>query len=264
MSGFYDTLALHMGREKVLCLNYGYLESADERFDWLAPEDLPEKYSFNLMRRLLADLPLAGKTVVEVGSGRGGNCLYLARYTGAGRIYGVDRSLAHVRLSRGLVPSGAAHFLVGEAESLALGSGTVDLVASVSALHDYRDVARFVAEVRRVLKPGGHFYCTDFWEVRQLPHDWEAIAAALRGGGLELTAEEDISRQVMTAILQEDGISSRMRAAAEPESRALVERLCELTDALGATLAFRAGTYRIWRFHKPAEPASIEKEEEHE
>ena len=100
---------------------------------------------------------MAGRRVLEVGLGYGTVAELLAR---AGADYhGVDIAsgpvaMARERLARvpGARPDGVQQ---GSALDLPLPDASFDRVISIGCLHHTGDLARAVAEVRRVLRPGG-------------------------------------------------------------------------------------------------------------
>ncbi len=71
---------------------------------------------------------------------------------------GRDRSIDAGRL-RGL------DFVVGNAESLPLADRSVDVFAIAFGLRNVTHIDAALAEARRVLKPGGRFYCLEFSRV---------------------------------------------------------------------------------------------------
>ena len=101
---------------------------------------------------------LAGKRVLEIGSGAGAHsCLFKRR---GADVTAVDltpaRALSTARklaLARG---PGPARAYQADAENLPFRDETFDIVYSNGVLHHSEDTVRCVAEVRRVLKPGGH------------------------------------------------------------------------------------------------------------
>ena len=104
-------------------------------------------------RRLLG--PLAG-TVVEIGPGAGANL----RFYGPGvRWHGVEPNRwAHAWLEEEAARVGlAAELREGTAEALPFPDAFADAVVSALVLCTVRDVPRALAEVRRVLRPGGRF-----------------------------------------------------------------------------------------------------------
>jgi SAM-dependent methyltransferase len=104
-------------------------------------------------RRLLG--PLRG-TVLEIGPGTGANLAYLGpevRWLGIEPNPHMERYLRREarRLGRGI------EVRAGTAERLDLMDASVDAVVSTLVLCSVPDQARALAEVRRVLKPGGQF-----------------------------------------------------------------------------------------------------------
>lgn len=104
-------------------------------------------------RRLLSDL---SGTVLELGPGTGGNLRYLP--TGL-RWIGVEPNIhMHpVLLSRAADLDLDARVVLGAGESLDVPSASVDAVVCTLVLCSVRDQAAVLAEVRRVLRPGGRF-----------------------------------------------------------------------------------------------------------
>lgn len=97
----------------------------------------------------------AGKRVLDIGSGNG---YVLSRYAAKGaRTYGMDLTSAAIRLCRRRfeLMQLPGQFTVGNAECLPFEDEAFDCVCSMGVLHHTPDTARAVAEVRRVLKPGG-------------------------------------------------------------------------------------------------------------
>jgi SAM-dependent methyltransferase len=96
--------------------------------------------------RLLSELR---GTVVEIGPGTGVNLKY---YAPGVRWIGVESNAA----MRAHLPADV-DLRLGRAEALELETGSVDAVVSTAVLCSVRDVARCLAEARRVLRPGGRF-----------------------------------------------------------------------------------------------------------
>jgi SAM-dependent methyltransferase len=90
--------------------------------------------------------------VLEVECGEGDGTLFLAREFPSARVRGVDRSPETVRAATarvGLDPEGRVAFKVGAPGSLPYPDGFFDLVVQL-------DGRPAVAEIARVLRPGGH------------------------------------------------------------------------------------------------------------
>jgi ubiquinone/menaquinone biosynthesis C-methylase UbiE len=90
--------------------------------------------------------------VLEIECGEGDGALFLAREFPVARVRGVDRSTELIQAARarvGLDPEGRVAFKVGRPRSLPFPDDHFDLVAEV-------DGRPPVAEIARVLRPGGH------------------------------------------------------------------------------------------------------------
>ncbi len=140
------------------------------------------------------------RAALDVGSGAGGLVASL-RQSGL-RATGVDLAEGMARLARERVR--AAAFAAGDAEALPFRAAAFDLVVSTSTFQWLPDLGRALAEVRRVLVPGGTFclalFCGEtLWELREawrsaLPpgvppathrfHPPAAVRAALEDAGL--------------------------------------------------------------------------------
>lgn len=94
-----------------------------------------------------------GGLVLDYGCGRGKRAAGVARR--GGRVLGFDLATTYVQEAVKLMPPGAtAMFAVMDAHYLALSSESVEFVVGDGILH-HLDVDAAVAEVYRVLKPGG-------------------------------------------------------------------------------------------------------------
>src|SRR5579864_963442 len=102
---------------------------------------------------------LDGAEVLDLGCGQGLAVRALAR-AGAKRVTGIDLSEAMIELARahGYVNGCDVSYAVGDAQHLApLGNATFDGVTCQLALMDFPDLDASLAEVHRVLRPGGWF-----------------------------------------------------------------------------------------------------------
>jgi ubiquinone/menaquinone biosynthesis C-methylase UbiE len=114
------------------------------------------RYQLEPFIREFANFEAAGGLrVLEIGVGLGADHQQFAE--NEADLYGIDltpRAVAHTnqRLAAFGLPSMLA---VGDAENLAFPDSSFDVVYSWGVLHHSPDTARAVAEVHRVLKPGG-------------------------------------------------------------------------------------------------------------
>jgi ubiquinone/menaquinone biosynthesis C-methylase UbiE len=137
----------------------------------LATPELPpqvEPFSFvsaDLLRHVAHALDLSpGQTLVDLGCGRGGPGLWLARETNASLI-GVDFSpvavdqAAHRAALFGLADR--ARFAVGDLTRTGLPQASADAVVSIDAFHFAADPAAAADEARRILRPGRRLVLTN-------------------------------------------------------------------------------------------------------
>ena len=112
----------------------------------------------------VADL-LAGERVLDLGSGGGIDVLLSARRVGpSGFAYGVDMTDDMLTLARAnAAKAGAANveFLKGQIEALPLPDQAVDVVISNCVINLSTDKPAVLAEMFRVLVPGGRIGITD-------------------------------------------------------------------------------------------------------
>src|SRR5262245_53874293 len=181
-------------------MNYGFAEAAESETLPLDPADEPERYCIQLYHRVAGAIDLAGKDVLEVSCGRGGGASYIRRYLGPRHVTAVDLSPSVIAFCRRVHRVAGLRFLQGDAEDLPIFEASVDAVVNVEASMCYGDVDRFLAEVRRVLKPGGHFLYADL----RLADEVDALFASLRASGLELLQYDDITPQVVHALRGDD------------------------------------------------------------
>ncbi len=193
-------------------MNYGFLEiragQADLSSVALAQEDEPDRLCIQLYHRVASAADLAGRDVLEVGSGRGGGASFLARYHRPARMTGVDFSAQAVALCRrrhAAVPH--LEFVVGDAEHLPFADASFDAVINVESSHCYGHVDRFFAGAARVLRPGGWFLYADFRAAEDVPA-WHAALAAQPGWSR--VAHEDITAAVAEAMQADDARKRRL------------------------------------------------------
>lgn len=107
----------------------------------------------------------SGETVLDLGSGAGGDVLIAARRVApGGRAIGLDMTSEMLDLARRNAEAagvGNVEFLHGYLEQVPLPDASVDVVISNCVLNLAADKAVVLAEAARVLRPGGRFAVSD-------------------------------------------------------------------------------------------------------
>jgi malonyl-CoA O-methyltransferase len=98
------------------------------------------------------------RSILDVGCGTGRLLLRLGEAYPAARLTGVDPAPGMARIA-GHRDGIAA--MVGVAERLPLRAGSADLVVTTMSFHHWADQRLGLAEIRRVLAPGGHLLLAD-------------------------------------------------------------------------------------------------------
>jgi ubiquinone/menaquinone biosynthesis C-methylase UbiE len=106
-----------------------------------------------------------GETVLDIGSGAGLDAFLLSRRVGPrGRVIGVDMTpemVAKAEANRQRLGIANVEFRLGHAEELPLGNDSVDLVIFNGLVNLSPQKERVVAEIYRVLRPGGRVQAAD-------------------------------------------------------------------------------------------------------
>lgn len=114
-------------------------------------------YETPLLRRLGADV--AGAHVLEIGAGSGGGTQVLLDVLHARHVVAIDLDPAQVALARRRLGTrqGEVQLACGDAARLAAAANSFDAVVDFGILHHVPDWRQAVAEIARVLRPGGQF-----------------------------------------------------------------------------------------------------------
>jgi len=103
--------------------------------------------------------------VLDVGCGSGTAARDAARRVTNGRVIGVDPDPAVIRAAEEQIAGDDTdvriEFHLGAAEQLPLPEGTATVVLAVDSVHHWQDLEAGLAEVKRVLAPGGRFVVGD-------------------------------------------------------------------------------------------------------
>jgi SAM-dependent methyltransferase len=126
----------------------------------------------SLFRPIAADIAAVappGSRVLEVGCGPGHLSIRLARVHGL-QVTALDldpamieRARANAGVGEGEGPQRGPAFVVGDVASLPFPDGSFDLVVSTLSMHHWAEPTRGLAQIARVLRPGGRAIV---WDMR--------------------------------------------------------------------------------------------------
>jgi ubiquinone/menaquinone biosynthesis C-methylase UbiE len=132
--------------------------------------------------------PAPGKRALDIATGGGHVALALARH--GAEVIASDLTLPMLRAARQFISEKGmtARYANADAQRLPFANGTFDMVTTRLAPHHFPDVAQYVAECARVVRPGGVFglvdhagatdpsvarYVNTFERLRDPSHVWE-------------------------------------------------------------------------------------------
>ncbi len=138
----------------------------------------------------------ADKRVIEVGCGHGGGASYLMRTLHPASYTGLDLNRAAIAFCRKRHNLLGVDFVHGDAEKLPFSDQSFDAVVNLESSAAYPHFPRFLAEVARVLSPGGHFLYADL-RPRDSIAEWEM---ALAEAPMRMLSREDINAQVLCGL----------------------------------------------------------------
>jgi ubiquinone/menaquinone biosynthesis C-methylase UbiE len=199
------------------------------------------KNSVRLVLELIGECDLGGRSVLDVGCGRGGLISVIQTYFTPRSVAGLDLSSEAIRFCRRTHGRSGAVFLEGDAERLPFREGSFDVVSNLESSHSYPMIGAFYSEVRRVLKPGGHFLYSDLFPRNEM----ERHVNELRRLGFSVLKDHDITRNV---VLSCDEIAEmRTQSFAQTNDPLLLDEfLATPASAVYQDMARGITTYRIF------------------
>ncbi|WP_254864634.1 class I SAM-dependent methyltransferase [Halovivax gelatinilyticus] len=184
--------------------------SVREEFDaWAADgrDKGMEERHWATARHALSRIPVEpGDVVLDLGCGSGYAGRAVRDADDAGRVYGLDGAPEMARNAASYTDDANVGFLIGDFGSLPFATDSIDHVWSMEAFYYAADPHETLAEIARVLKPGGTFYCAvNYYEENTYSHEWqEKIAVdmtlwsaddyreAFRRAGLVVSGQDNV------------------------------------------------------------------------
>ncbi|MFN7261933.1 MAG: class I SAM-dependent methyltransferase [Cyclobacteriaceae bacterium] len=197
----YELLAKNIPAKDWHFMNYGYTPNSSEPGLELPNDPKIQKYSLQMYHYLAAKTDLAGKQVLEIGSGRGGGAKHVASHFKPASYTGLDIAASAVDLANKIHKVPGLKFIQGSAEKIPLASNSIDVVLNVESSHGYGNVDTFLSEVKRVLKPGGKLLMVDF---RNSVETMTIFQNQIKNSGLQQLSQDDITPNVVESIEAED------------------------------------------------------------
>lgn len=219
---WYPFLTRRIRADDVLFLNYAFVEEPPRDLP-LEPADAANRACIQLYHHVATQVELRGRKVLEVSCGHGGGASWLTRTLGPANYTGLDLNPSGIAFCRARHRVDGLSFVQGDAEHLPFPDASFDAVLNVEASHCYPSLPRFLAEVARVLQPGGHFLYADFRFASGFA-EWEAALAA---APLTLRSTRDISAEVLRGMRQNSVRSTEL----------IVRHLPKFLHALGRDFA---------------------------
>lgn len=181
-------------KAEVTFMNYGYSKN-NHKID-LHEEDEKNRYSAQLYNHVASGARINGKEILEVGCGRGGGLSFITRYHTPSKAVGVDLNKKAIEFCQNQYTEGQLSFQQGNAQNLNFDDNSFDVVINVESSHRYNDMDKFLQEVYRVLKPGGHLLFTDF----RLESEIKKLNSQFEASGFKILKEELITPNVLEAL----------------------------------------------------------------
>ena len=151
--------------------------SVREEFDeWAASgrDRGMEERHWHTAKHVLARMPVEDdEYVLDLGTGSG-YALRALRERGIARAYGLDGAPEMARNAKSYTEDDQVGYVVGDFGALPLADDSIDHVFSMEAFYYASNPHETLEEVRRVLEPGGTFYCAvNYYEENAHSHDWQ-------------------------------------------------------------------------------------------
>jgi arsenite methyltransferase len=187
---------------------------------WLLDDQLhPGGERLTLRLAQLADVA-PGARVIDIACGSGATALLLARELECVTV-GVDLGARAIEQARRATRAGErARFLLGDAEALPVPDASFDVALSECSLCTFPDKPRAIAEMTRVVRPGGTIAIAD------VTADLDALPAQLRTAAARVACVADARRaSEYAALLRDAGCEPLAIEPHDAELRTMADRV---------------------------------------
>lgn len=201
-----------------------------------------------IVRELLAGFPRG--PVLDAACGTGRHAAWLSEFSGRAETIGVDASEAMLTRARAKLPN--VDFRLGELADLPLGNGEVTGAVCALALSHLSDIGPAIAELGRVLSPGGRLIVSNPHPFATAVLGWRAVFVDARGRRSMIPEYPHLHGDYIDAFTDAD---LAVRRCIEPrltreeaKARAKKHRTAAFEDALSGVPAVI-----VWEVEKPSD-----------
>ncbi len=201
---------------------------------------LDREREISFMNYGYADIdPSTKELMLSDGEGENRFCIQLYQL-----VAGIDLSDKAVDFCKQNYAVDGLSFRQGDAENLPLPNTSVDVVVNLESSHCYGSMDRFLSEVYRVLRPGGHFLFSDHRDADKI----QLLHGQLEKCGFSKEKETDITPNVVRALELDNDRKQRLIEKKCP--RVLRGRMAEFAAMKGTKTyeTFRTGHSRYLSF----------------
>ena len=186
-----------------------------------------------------------GDTVIDLGSGAGNDCFVARAETGQeGKVIGIDftpEMIRRARLNAEKLGFNNVEFRQGDIEDMPVNDHSADVIVSNCVLNLVPDKQKVIAEIHRVLRPGGHFSISDVVLSGDLPETLRQSAEMYAGCVSGAIQMEEYLRLIHEAGFQQVTVQKQKPILIPDEI--LLEHLSE--SELKSFLASGTGIFSI-------------------
>ena len=204
--------------------------------------------------RIVAHIDVSKGEVLDVGCGIGGPAVALVQNAGAARVGGIDVQQPMIDHARARVRKAGLQdrieLLRVEPGPLPFADGRFDVVYVTAVICHIENLAPFLAECRRVLRPGGYLVGTDWFTApaqTSARRAFEAWAAELAQRGLDFHfISLETFEQKLSALSFESTITNTSQAVCD-EAKATLARIAGPLRARVVDIIGEAGYERFFK-----------------